>query len=555
MYRLAGFLRLIAPYWLPAVLSLSLGVLTVGSHIGLMTTSAYLISRAALHPPVLDLMVAIVGVRFFGIARAVFRYLERYVSHDVTFRILAQIRVTFYKAVEPLAPARLINFRSGDLLSRIVADVETLQYVFLRVLAPPLVALVVLLGYAVFLAHFDFKLSAVFVICFLLAGLGIPLMMKLLGRGIGQKTVAAKSELNTFVIDSIQGMTEILTYGQAPKQKERLADLSSTLRRLQRKTSILSGLSSALTALMMNLSMLLILTLSIQLVSNGELQGTYLAMLALGALSSFEAVLPLPLTFQYFEQSRAAAKRLDEITCVKSCIQEPINSSPKPRHYDLEITDLSFRYSSEEPWALKGVNLCLPEGGRIAIVGPSGAGKSTVVNLLLRFWEYDQGSIRLGGCELKDYAQEELRSLIGVVTQRTHLFNATIRENLLLAKPGATEQELANAASMAKLHDFIQTLPDGYDSYVGEGGFKLSGGQRQRIAIARVLLRNAPVLILDKATAGLDPVTERDVMQQIYELMEGRTTLVITHQLTALKGMDQIIVLDQGEIVERGRLL
>ena len=552
MNRLAGFLGLIAPYWQLAVLSLLLGVLTVGSNIGLMTTSAYLISRAALHPPVLDLMVAIVGVRFFGIARAVFRYLERYLSHDVTFRILSQIRVSFYKAIEPLAPARLINFRSGDLLSRIVADVESLQYVFLRVLTPPLVAAITLIGYALFLAYFDPKLSVVFAVCYLLAGLGIPLMIKLLGKGSGEKIVAAKSDLNTFIIDSIQGVTEILTYGQVSRQKERLSYLSSTLRRLQRKTSILSGLSSALTGFMMNLSMLLILALSIPLVSKGKISGIYLAMLALGAISSYEAVFPLPLAFHYFEQSKAAAKRLDEIISVKQPIQDPTDSSPRPRHYDLKVTDLSFRYSPVEPWVLKGVNLNLPEGGKIAIVGPSGAGKSTVVNLLLRFWDYEQGSIRLGGYELKEYVQAELRNLIGVVTQRTHLFNATIRENLLLAKPDATEQELINAARMAKLHDFILTLPDGYDSYIGEGGFKLSGGQRQRIAIARVLLKNAPILILDEATRGLDPVTQRDVMEQIYELMEGRTTLVITHQLDGLERMDQIIVMDQGEIVKRG---
>nr|MDA8227067.1 ATP-binding cassette domain-containing protein [Desulfitobacterium hafniense] len=389
-------------------------------------------------------------------------------------------------------------------------------------------------------------------VCYLLAGLGIPLMIKLLGKGSGEKIVAAKSDLNTFIIDSIQGMTEILTYGQVSRQKERLSYLSSALRRLQRKTSILSGLSSALTGFMMNLSMLLILALSIPLVSKGKISGIYLAMLALGAISSYEAVFPLPLAFHYFEQSKAAAKRLDEIISVKQPIQDPTDSSPRPRHYDLKVTDLSFRYSPVEPWVLKGVNLNLPEGGKIAIVGPSGAGKSTVVNLLLRFWDYEQGSIRLGGYELKEYVQAELRNLIGVVTQRTHLFNATIRENLLLAKPDATEQELINAARMAKLHDFILTLPDGYDSYIGEGGFKLSGGQRQRIAIARVLLKNAPILILDEATRGLDPVTQRDVMEQIYELMEGRTTLVITHQLDGLERMDQIIVMDQGEIVKRG---
>lgn len=214
---------------------------------------------------------------------------------------------------------------------------------------------------------------------------------------------------------------------------------------------------------------------------------------------------------------------------------------------------MCFRYNQGEPWALNHLSFRIPEQGKVAIVGPSGAGKTSVVNLLLRFWEYDEGRIDLGGHSIREYTQEDTRSFIGVVTQRTHLFNATIRENLLLVKPEGTDEELIQASKQAKLHEFILSLPQGYDSYVGEGGFKLSGGQRQRLAIARVLLKNAPILILDEAMAGLDPLTEREVMDEVYHLMAGRTTLVITHRLKGLETMDEILVLDRGQIVERGK--
>lgn len=541
--RLLGLVR---PYWRRMLLAVLLGFLTVGSNIGLLTTSAYLIARAALHPPVLDLMVAIVGVRFFGIARAVFRYLERYVSHDVTFRLLSQIRVWFYRALEPLAPARLMQYRSGDLLNRIVADVDILKNFYLRVLAPPLVALLILLVACVWLAHYEPKLAYLLLAFFLLAGVAVPLGIKYLGRGLGRRLVQVKSELNAHLVDSIQGMTEVLAFGQATRQQTRVAGLSRELLGLQQRLAAISGLANALTGLAMNLAMWSALVVTIPLVSAGKLPGVYLAMLVLGILSSFEAAAPLPLALHHLEESLTAARRLFEITDAKPPVAAPVPPSPVPRGYDLCIKDLRFRYSPDTPWILDGLNLTVPTGGRVAIVGPSGAGKSTLVNLLLRFWDYRSGEIYLDGHSIKAYHPEVLRRLVGVVTQRTHLFNATIRENLLLARPEAGEEEMIQAARQASIHDFIQSLPRGYDTYVGEGGCKLSGGQRQRLAIARALLKNAPILILDEATTGLDPVTEREVMEAIYRLMEGRTTLVITHRPVGLEKMDQILVLDQG---------
>lgn len=553
MKSMTWLIRLMLPYWRRILLALLISTLTITSHIGLMATSAYLLARAALHPPILDLMVTIVGVRFFGLSRAVFRYLERYVSHDVTFRILSQIRVKFYQGLEPLAPARLMNFRSGDLLSRIVADVEIQQNLFLRVITPPFVAFLVLCGYGLFLARYDMRFSFILAACYLVAGLGIPWGIKGLSQGVGRQMVVLKAELNTQVADSLLGITELVVYGQSQAHLAKIQQTDTKLMHQQRRIARLSALSAALTGMIANLGLWLVLVLGILLVEKGKLSGVNLGMLALGTFSSFEALFPLALVPHHLEQNRAAADRLLELIEAEPAVQDDDAESPKPKGLDFSFQDVNFRYDQDGSWVLNHLTFRIPQQGKVAIVGPSGAGKTSVVNLLLRFWEYDKGQINLGGHSLREYSQEDARTLIGVVTQRTHLFNATIRENLLLAKPEATVDELIRAAQQAKLHDFILSLPQGYDSLVGEGGFALSGGQRQRLAIARVVLKNAPILILDEAMTGLDPLTEREVMDEIYQLMEGRTTLVITHRLLGLEKMDEILVLDKGLIVERGK--
>jgi len=545
--------HLILPYWRRILLALLLSTLTITSHIGLMATSAYLLARAALHPPVLDLMVTIVGVRFFGLSRAVFRYLERYFSHDVTFRVLSQIRVKFYQGLEPLAPARLLNLRSADLLRRIVADVEIQQNLFLKVFSPPIVALLVLFGYGIFLARYDMRFSFILAASFLMAGLVIPWIIKCLSQGVGHHLLSLKAELNTQVADSLLGMTELIAFGQAHWHLAKIQETNRKLTNHQRRIAWLSALSSALTGMLSYLCMWLILVLGIILVEKGKLSGVNLGMLALGTLSSFEALFPLALVPHHLEQNRAAADRLLEIIETEPAVKDHEALSAKPKEMSITFHEVSFKYGDREPWALNQLSFRIPQKGKVAIVGASGSGKTSIVNLLLRFWEYDEGRIELGGNSIREYTQQEARNFIGVVTQRTYIFNATIRENLLLARPEASEEELILASQKAKLHDFIQSLPNGYDSPVGEGGLKLSGGQRQRLAIARVLLKNAPILILDEATEGLDPITERDVMEGVYKLMDGRTTLVITHHLSGLEKMDEILVLDQGQVVERGK--
>jgi ATP-binding cassette subfamily C protein CydC len=548
-------LKLTAPLKGEIALAVLLGTLTVAAGFGLMTTSAYLISFAGLHPSVAALGVAVVGVRFFGIARAVFRYLERYVSHRVTFRLLTRLRVWFYEALEPLAPARLLEqkYRSGDLLSRIVGDIETLQNFYLKVLAPPLVTALIGLGVWFFLGAYDLVFAFTFLGFYLLASIGVPLLVYRLSRTQGQKLVALRAELNVQLVDGIQGMAELIAFGQEDLQLARVQLLNRQLSKLEGRMAWVSGLSGALSNLLMNLAMWTMLLLAIPMVQAGKLDGVYLAMLALAAVSGFEAVLTLPAAFQALGSSLEAGRRLFEIVEAADQVVRPSKPALAPKDYSLAVKNLSFRYNESEPLALQNISFTLRQGQTLALVGPSGAGKSTLANLLLGFWDYQHGQIRLAGHELCDYSPEQLREMIGVVSQNTHLFNTTIRENLLIARPGASQAEIEQACRQAQLHDFIVSLPQGYNTKVGEQGLGLSGGERQRLALARALLKDAPILILDEATSNLDTETEREVLNTIFNSIEGRTTIIITHRLVGLEKADEILVLEQGEIAEHGK--
>jgi thiol reductant ABC exporter CydC subunit len=529
-----------------------LGFATIGSSIGLMTTSAYIIAKAALRPSIADLHVAIVGVRFFGIARGVFRYLERYVSHQVTFRLLARLRVWLYQSLEPLAPARLMDYKSGDILSRIMADIETLEHFYVRVIAPPLVAALVALLMWFFMSNYDPWLAVTSLAFLALAGIGLPLLTQKLSRGVGRRMIQARSELNVAIVDGIQGVAELLAFGFQEHHQQRVEALSRELAGLQGRMAWIGGLHGAVTGLLMNLATLVVLAVAIPLVTGAKLDGSYLALLILAVMASFEAISSLPSAFQYLESSLESAQRLFEIVDARPVVCDPPTPSPIAGDYGLWVKDVRFQYAADEPPALDGISFRLPEGASLAIVGPSGGGKSTLVNLLLRFWELEEGQITLGGQELRAYRQEDLRRMIGVVSQHTHLFNATVRDNLLVACPDASQADLVRAAQQAQLHEVIQSLPEGYDTWIGEQGLKLSGGQRQRLAIARALLKDAPLLILDEPTANLDSLTERAVMRAVHTLMVGRTTLIITHRLVGLETVDEVLVLRAGRIVERG---
>jgi ATP-binding cassette, subfamily C, bacterial CydC len=547
--RLVGFLKPHLPYVALAVL---LGVATVASNVGLLATAAYVISAAVLVPFLGALVIPIYLVRLFGVSRAGARYAERMVSHDVTFKLLASLRTWFYSRLEPLAPARLLRYRSGDLLSRIVKDVEELENVYLRIISPVVVAAVISVLTFLVLYSFHPPLAFVALGSLLATGIGVPLLVRRLARGIGRRQLELRAELNARIVDGIQGAQDLLAFGREGDYQRDIAALNRRLGRVQGRMALITGLQDALGDLMMNLAMLAILVLAIPQVAGGEIRGVYLAFLALVVLGSFEAVQPLGTAFQFLGRSVGAGERLFEIVDAEPEVTDPAKPLPPPVDHTLEFDRVTFRYEAGDPPVLEDVSFVLEPGKRVAVVGPSGAGKSTLANLILRFWDPSSGRIELGGHDVREYSQDDLRDLIGMVAQDTHVFNDTLRGNLLLANPEATDTGLHRVITQVQLSDLVERLPEGLDSPLGEQGLKLSGGERQRISVARALLKDAPLLVLDEPTANLDPMTERELLNAAYGLMRDRATLVITHRLVNMEDMDEILVLDAGRIVERG---
>ena len=547
--RLLGFLK---PHLPHVALTVLLGVATVASNVGLLATAAYVISAAVLVPFLGTLAIPIYLVRLFGVSRAGARYAERMVSHNLTFKLLANLRTWFYARIEPLAPARLLRYRSGDLLSRIVKDVEELENVYLRVVSPVLVA--AMISTLTFLLFYVFDpLLALFAFGSLMAtGVGVPLLVRWLSRGLGRRQLELRAELNARIVDGIQGAQDLLAFGQEDDQQRDIAALNRKLGRVQGRMGFITGLQDALSDLMMNLTMLAILVLAIPQVTGGEIRGVYLAVLALVILGSFEAVQPLGMAFQFLGRSVGAGERLFELVDAEPEVTDPVQPLPPPVDCTLELDRVGFCYEPGGPPVLEDVTFVVEPGKRVAVVGPSGAGKSTLANLILRFWDPSSGRVRLGGHDVREYSQDDLRDLIGVVAQDTHVFNDTLRGNLLLANPEATDADLRRVVEQAQLSDLVERLPEGLDSPLGEQGLKLSGGERQRISVARALLKDAPLLVLDEPTANLDPMTERELLIAAYGLMHDRATLVITHRLVNMEDMDEILVLDEGRIVERG---
>ena len=371
----------------------------------------------------------------------------------------------------------------------------------------------------------------------------------------GLDVVTQRADLNIQVVDGIQGIADIIAFGQAQDRLSKITSTGKSYGDSQKQLARINGVHSGLSAFMSNFALWVVLFLCIPLITTGRLNGVIIAALALITLSSFEAVTPLPLAAQMWISSREAARRLFEVVDTKPAVDEPISPNkvnlPITNH-ELQIVDLSFTYPNQSAPALQHINFNIKPGSSIAIVGPSGAGKSTLANLLLRFWDYESGEIRLGGESLKAYAPDEVREQIAYVSQNTYFFNTSVYENLRMARRRVTRQEVEAAARSAQIHDFIMELPKGYDTLIGEQGLRLSGGERQRLAIARAIIKAAPILILDEPTANLDALTESQVLETLFTLMRRKTSLLITHRLIGLENADEVLVIDHGRIIERG---
>lgn len=549
--RLLSFMK---PFVKEIALSILTGIITIGTGIGMLGTSAYLISYAALQPSIAELQVAIVGVRFFGITRSVFRYLERLVSHSVNLRLLARLRVWFYRNIEPGAPANLQQQRGGDLLNRVMADLETLENFYVRVVSPAIVALVITVGMSLFLGGYFLPLGSILFAGMFLNGLLVPLFMILITRKTGRQLLETRSQLSSVMLETFQGLEDLQAAGAQPRWLGEIARTDRDSARLQIYYGFLNGVTSGLALLVTNLTVLAVLLAAVPQVSAGTMTGVSLAVVTLLTMASFEATGNLPAAAQNLTASFAAAKRLFELAQSRdqqtSLTALPASQMEQAQQLDLKGVTLSYSGSTEA--ALKEVSFSLKRGERLAVVGPSGAGKTSLVNALLRFWPLQSGQILLDGQDLVNYSPESTRGLFGVISQSTYLFSESLRQNLLLAAPQADDAELLAALHQAQLDAWLATLPAGLDTWLGDQGLQMSGGERQRLAIARVLLQKTPFVILDEPTSNLDPATEQEILTQLFEVFADRGLLIITHRLVYMEKITYICFLKAGRLVESG---
>lgn len=550
MRILSKLISLMRSFRIFVFLAIFLGWTTTISWFALITTSAYLISTAALHPSIAELQVAIVGVRFFGLSRAVSRYFERLVSHMVTFKLLANLRVWFYDRLEPLAPAGLQQYRSGDILSRILADVEVLQEFYVRVLGPTVVALITSLSIFWFFGHWSIQIAFIVILFHIFIGIVVPFFTQWISNKASNQIIQTRANLSVTAVDAVQGSSEIILFGQEAAFYRDVVGTIQTRTKAEQRLNLIQSISSSVGVVGINLSAFVMLVLSIPLVNSGMLDGKILAVIILGAIASFDAIQPLSSAYQNLEKSIEAARRIFEIidqpptaSFGKDQITEIIDPS-------IEIKNLYFSYSHKN--VLDDISLTIPFGKKIAIVGISGSGKTTLANLLLRFWDFQEGEILLNGKDIRSFEEESLRSLIAYVPQDGFIFNTTVAENIKIGKPNASSQEVWEAARKTNLHEFIMSLPEGYQTIVGEGGAFLSGGERQRILIARAAIREVPLYIFDEPFTNLDQVTAKSVYKSMRDLVQAKSMLLISHQITNLALMDEIIVLKDGKIIERG---
>ncbi len=533
-----------------------LGAGAIGASIALMGTSAWLISRAALHPSEASLTLAIVGVQVFGLSRGFLRYGERLVGHDAALRVLADLRVRVYGRLEAIAPAGLPLFRRGDLVSRVVDDVDSLQDVVLRVIQPFAVACLVGAGAVAVMWMLLPGAGAVLLVALLISATVVPWLTGRLARREESKQASARGELGAAVVDLIEGAPELTVMGGTTEQVELIARADRRLRATARQGAGTTGIGLGLTTALAGLASWGALALGVHATYGGHLDGALLAVLALVPLAAFELVAPLPAATQALQRSRAAAGRVFAATDAPAPVDEPDNPQPLPgglrAPHALRLRSVWAGYPGTERSVLRGVDLDLTPGRRVALVGRSGAGKSTLAEVLVRFLPIDDGEATLDGVPLDHLSSAEVRRVVGLVEQSPHLFATTLAENLRVGRRSAEDDELVEVLARVGLGDWLAGLPASLATRVGPDGARLSGGQRQRVAVARSLLADFSILILDEPAEHLDPAAADALSADLLALTEGRATLFITHRLVGLDQVDEIIVLDEGRVVERG---
>lgn len=549
VWRLLGFMKPLRGWILISTMT---GFSTVAAGVGLLGTSAYLIASAAFHPSIAELSVAVVGVRFLGISRGVFRYLDRLVSHHVNFRLLSILRIWFYDCLKLLAPARLIHYQRGDLLSRAIGDIDTLDQFYVRAVSPVISAIFATVGFSMLVGSWNVRLGWILAAGLSVTSFVLPALVYIFSRGPAKQLVDQRAILSQTMLDTLRGAAEMMVFQQQEEELTQINRVSLQTNRAQVGLAHSQGLSNGMNAVLTQGTVALMLLVGIPLVRTGELDGIMLAVIVLITMASFEISIPIAQAAQFWESSLQAARRLFEMADQQPAIIEPVIPVSVPEKPNILIRNLSFQYHGNLPLAADHLNIDLPYGRKIALVGENGSGKTTILNLLMRFWDCQPGEILIDGIPVQEFSPKELRQRIGYVSPGGAIFQTTLRQNLLLANPGALDADLLRVLDSVQLGEWVQTLPDGLDTWLGASGLTISGGQLQRIQLARGLLMDAPIYLLDEPTTHLDVETENRLISLFRSIFQNRSLVWVTHRLVGLDWLDEILLLDNGRVVERG---
>jgi thiol reductant ABC exporter, CydC subunit len=554
MRALLPYLALYMRHKWMLTLGVVLAIVTLLASIGLLTLSGWFLSASAVAGFAglysFNYMLPAAGVRGTAITRTAGRYFERLVSHDATFRVLQHLRVTTFSKLLPLSPAGLARYRQGELLNRVVADVDTLDHLYLRVISPLVGALVVIVVVTLGLCLLDINIALVLGGIMLLTLFLLPPLFYRAGKPTGENLTRLRGEYRQQLTGWLQGQAELTIFGASRRYRAQMENTELNWHEAQRKQSELTALSQALMLLIGGFSVMAMLWMASGGVGDNTQPGPLIALFVFCALAAFEALAPVTGAFQHLGQVVASALRITQITGQEPEVQFSTVDSDVPEQLALRLADVSFAYDGQAQPALDHINLTIPAGAHVAVLGRTGCGKSTLLQLLTRAWDPAQGQILFNDTPLTAMSEPALRKTVSVVPQRVHLFSATLRDNLLLAAPGAADDVLSAILEKVGLHKLLED--EGLNSWLGEGGRQLSGGELRRLAIARALLHNAPLMLLDEPTEGLDATTERQILDLLEKEMQGKTVLMVTHRLRGLADFDQIIVMDNGQIIEQG---
>ncbi|MCG6361582.1 heme ABC transporter ATP-binding protein/permease CydC [Vibrio fluvialis] len=554
MRDLLPYLKLYKKHWFGLTLGMLLAFVTLCASIGLLTLSGWFLSAAAvagltIARETFNYMLPGAFVRGFAMGRTAGRWGERVVSHNATFKLLTDLRIFFFEKLAPMIPGRVSNLRDADLLNRLVADIDAMDHVYLRLISPVTVGVLGIAALTALLCWFDMALGLTLGSVLLVLLLVWPVMFYKLGKRNGAELTQHKAEMRVATLDWLQGYSELTIFGAESRYRDAIYAAQEKLLANQKVNASFTGLASALLLLANGWTLVLMLWLAADGV-NGQAPDPMIALVVFATMASVELLMPIAGAFQHLGQTLTSARRLNEIILSEPDVKFPSEETRHSGQFDISFENLTFNYSGGEQPALKDVSLTIPAGNKVAIVGQTGSGKSTLIQLLCRYWDAQQGDIRIAGTRLQEWKESDLRAAISVVSQRVDILNGSLRDNLIMAKPTANDSELSAMLERVGLGKLLEA--PGLDAWLGDGGRQLSGGEKRRIGIARALLHNGPILLLDEPTEGLDKQTEQQIMALFKSHFENKTVIFITHRLVELETMDAVCLIEQGEIVEHG---